>query len=84
MEENKDQLQPEDNQPQSDQDTNSQPVHEAAQEQFVQIPDQESGSSAFVPDQPEVEEATQSDGLAFKNRLDLTDCLLQLLKLKSN
>lgn len=82
MEENKDQLQPEDNQPQSDQDTNSQPVHEAAQEQFVQIPDQESGSSAFVPDQPEVEEATQSDGLAFKNRLDLTELSAAVVKIK--
>ncbi|EAS18768.1 ATPase, AAA_3 family [Flavobacteria bacterium BBFL7] len=82
MEENKDQLQPQDNQSQSDQDSSSQPVHEAAQEQFVQSPTSETESSEFVSDHAQSDEHVQTDGLAFKNRLDLTELSAAVVKIK--
>ncbi|MBF4984428.1 MoxR family ATPase [Nonlabens mediterrranea] len=82
MEENKDQLQPQDNQSQSDQDSSSQPVHEAAQEQFVQSPTSETESSEFVSDHAQSDEHIQTDGLAFKNRLDLTELSAAVVKIK--
>ncbi|MGJ8684197.1 MAG: AAA family ATPase [Nonlabens sp.] len=82
MEENKDQLQPQDNQPQTGNENNSQPVQEPAQEQFVHTPDSDSGASAFVPDQPQVVQPPQPDGLAFKNRIDLTELSAAVAQIK--
>lgn len=75
MEENKDQLQPQDN--------NSEPLHEAAQEQFIQSPIEELDTSAVVSDPSSVEEDSHKDGLAFKNRLDLTELSAAVVKIKN-
>ncbi len=80
MEENKDQLQPQDNQSQAGEEQTSQPVQESTQEQSV--PTSDLGSSAFVPDQPQIEEPPQPDGLSFKNRIDLTELSAAVAQIK--
>lgn len=83
MEENKDQLQPQDHTPNTGEENNSEPLQEAAQEQLVNKPnDDAAGSSAFVPDQPQIEEPPQPDGLAFKNRIDLTELSAAVMQIK--
>lgn len=76
MEEYKDQLEPQepqDNQPQSGQEATPQPVHPI---------EEDANTSAFVPDQPVVETASQPDGLAFKNRIDLTELSAAVTQIK--
>ena len=83
MEENKDQLQPQENRPQYDEENISQPIHEAVQEQPVnKSTSEESGTSAFVPDQPQIQEPPQPDGLAFKNRIDLSELSKAVIEIK--
>lgn len=82
MEENKDQLQPQDGTPSANE--NSQPTEgTTAPVEPLNEPVQENGTSAFVPDRPQIEEPPRATNVAFENRLDLTELSNAVAQIKS-
>ncbi|WP_438962593.1 AAA family ATPase [Nonlabens sp.] len=81
MEENKDQLQPQDGTP-SGNENNVPTEGTPTPGQSLDQPVEETGTSAYVPEQPEIEASPKGTSLDFENRLDLSELSAAVAQIK--